>query len=88
MPRDLATGEPKFVSGEAASISVAEAQRVLGEQSGGTSLFSRLRGRMEETDKAEKAKAGMARDDIRRLQSTLFELLECKRILDSARSDD
>ncbi len=88
LPRDLAMGEPKFVSGEAASISVSEAQRVLGEQSGGTSLFNRLRGRSEEAAKSEKPKAGMARDDIRRLQSTLFELLECKRILDQARSED
>ncbi len=88
LPRDLATGDPKFVSGEAASISVSEAQRVLGEQAGGGSLFNRLRSRMEEPAKVEKTKAGMARDDIRRLQSTLFELLECKRILDQARSDD
>ncbi len=88
LPRDLATGDPKFVSGEAASISVSEAQRVLGEQAGGGSLFNRLRSRMEEPSKVEKTKAGMARDDIRRLQSTLFELLECKRILDQARSDD
>ncbi|MEM1047751.1 MAG: MerR family transcriptional regulator [Pseudomonadota bacterium] len=35
----------------------------------------------------ETASASLSRDDIRRLQSTLFELLECKRILDRARSD-
>ena len=29
--------------------------------------------------------AALSRDDMRRLQSTLFELMECKRILDSAR---
>lgn len=28
---------------------------------------------------------GLSRDDVRRLQSTLFELLECKRLLDQAR---
>lgn len=35
----------------------------------------------------EGVSASLSRDDIRRLQSTLFELLECKRILDRARSD-
>lgn len=30
-------------------------------------------------------KGAMSRDDIRKLQSTLFELLECKRMLDQAR---
>ena len=29
----------------------------------------------------------LSRDEIRRLQSTLFELLECKRILDQALAD-
>ncbi|MBA4610227.1 MerR family transcriptional regulator [Stappia taiwanensis] len=37
-------------------------------------------------DKAEVAGGGaLSRDDVRRLQATLFELLECKRILDQAR---
>lgn len=29
--------------------------------------------------------AGLSKDDVRRLQATLFELLECKRLLDQAR---
>jgi DNA-binding transcriptional MerR regulator len=33
----------------------------------------------------EEPSAGLSRDDVRRLQSTLFELLECKRLLDQAR---
>lgn len=37
-------------------------------------------------DKAEAVGGGaLSRDDVRRLQATLFELLECKRILDQAR---
>ncbi len=32
-----------------------------------------------------RARSSLSRDEIRRLQSTLFELLECKRILDQAR---
>ncbi|WP_417666866.1 MerR family transcriptional regulator [Roseibium sp.] len=41
------------------------------------------------SDKEAAAEAGasdtMSKDNVRRLQSTLFELLECKRILDQAR---
>jgi len=33
---------------------------------------------------ASKAAPALSRDDLRRLQSTLFELMECKRILDAA----
>ncbi|MEP3049456.1 MAG: MerR family transcriptional regulator [Roseibium sp.] len=52
--------------------------------SAGRGLLGRLRG-----DKAEQLVAApqtdVSKDDIRRLQSTLFELLECKRTLDQAR---
>lgn len=44
-------------------------------------LFDRLRGE----PRGEGAGQPLVRDDVRRLQSTLFELLECKRILDQAR---
>ena len=38
------------------------------------------------SERVEAAAAGnLSKDDIRRLQATLFELLECKRILDQAR---
>ncbi len=47
----------------------------------GLRLMERLLG-----DRGEGAPAGnLSKDDIRRLQATLFELLECKRILDQAR---
>ncbi|POF28935.1 MerR-like DNA binding protein [Roseibium marinum] len=52
--------------------------------SGGLNILGRLRG-----DKAAAsvsvAQPTVAKEDIRRLQSTLFELLECKRTLDQAR---
>ena len=48
----------------------------------------RFVGQLMETRAPSPAPAGMAslsRDDIRRLEDTLAELLDCKRILDSAR---
>ena len=53
-------------------------------------FFSRLRAGRSEVPLAELPEAdvrGLGRDDVRRLQSTLFELLECKRLLDHARND-
>ena len=50
------------------------------------SLIDKIRG-VPEAEQDEIANpAKLSRDDIRRLQSTLFELLECKRILDRSRS--
>lgn len=49
--------------------------------SGGLRLMERLLGERGEVQPA----GALSRDDIRRLQATLFELLECKRILDQAR---
>lgn len=46
----------------------------------GFRLMERLLG-----DRAEGPSGNLSKDDIRRLQATLFELLECKRILDQAR---
>ncbi|ADZ70357.1 MerR family transcriptional regulator [Polymorphum gilvum] len=48
----------------------------------GFRFIDRLRG-----EKAEQASepGTLSKDDIRRLQATLFELLECKRLLDQAR---
>lgn len=52
----------------------------------GRSLIDKIRG-VQEPEQAESPHpAQLSRDDIRRLQSTLFELLECKRILDRSRS--
>lgn len=50
------------------------------------SIIDKIRG-VPETEAPENSAPGqLSRDDIRRLQSTLFELLECKRILDRSRS--
>lgn len=46
----------------------------------GFRFMERLRG-----GEAQAGSGSLSRDDIRRLQSTLFELLECKRVLDQTR---
>lgn len=52
----------------------------------GRSLMDKIRGVQEPEPPESAHPAQLSRDDIRRLQSTLFELLECKRILDRSRS--
>ncbi len=47
----------------------------------GFRLMDRLRGDRG----SDEGQAALSRDEIRRLQATLFELLECKRLLDQAR---
>jgi DNA-binding transcriptional MerR regulator len=57
-------------------------------QRGMVGAARRLVGQLMEPRAASLAPAGMAslsRDDVRRLEATLAELLDCKRILDSAR---
>ncbi|WP_346433028.1 MerR family transcriptional regulator [Breoghania sp.] len=62
---------------------------VLAEETGGEPqrasfrLIDRLRGEPRGAEEGEKKM--LAKDDVRRLQATLFELLECKRVLDQAR---
>lgn len=50
------------------------------------SIIDKIRGVPESEAPENSAPGQLSRDDIRRLQSTLFELLECKRILDRSRS--
>ncbi|MEP2707398.1 MAG: MerR family transcriptional regulator [Roseibium sp.] len=50
----------------------------------GLGILGRLRGEKPETP-VPAAQSDVSKDDVRRLQSTLFELLECKRTLDQAR---
>lgn len=52
--------------------------------SGGLGILGRLRGDKSDQVTVEKSSV-ISKDDIRRLQATLFELLECKRTLDRAR---
>jgi DNA-binding transcriptional MerR regulator len=51
---------------------------------GGMRFMERFRSE-KEGDGAADASAALSKDDVRRLQATLFELLECKRMLDQAR---
>lgn len=53
----------------------------------GLKFMDRLRGEPAADDVETKISGSqtMSKEDVRRLQSTLFELLECKRILDQAR---
>jgi len=52
--------------------------------SGGINFLNRLRGE-KPTPGATTGQSAVSKEDIRRLQATLFELLECKRTLDQAR---
>ncbi|WP_299471733.1 MerR family transcriptional regulator [uncultured Roseibium sp.] len=52
--------------------------------SGGLNILNRLRGDKSASSPAV-GKSAVSKEDIRRLQATLFELLECKRTLDQAR---
>ncbi len=59
-----------------------------GHRSALGSLIDRLRPGRDSADTAHDPRpgsAGLSREDVRRLQTTLFELLECKRLLDQAR---
>jgi len=53
-------------------------------KSGGLRFMERFRPE-KEGEGAAGASEAMSKDDVRRLQATLFELLECKRVLDQAR---
>ncbi|MES0879406.1 MerR family transcriptional regulator [Roseibium sp. SCP14] len=53
--------------------------------SGGLNILSRLRGEKPGTVSGTPSHSPVSKEDIRRLQATLFELLECKRTLDQAR---
>ncbi len=55
------------------------------EKHGGSLRFMDRFRSEKEGEGAADASTAMSKDDVRRLQSTLFELLECKRLLDQAR---
>ncbi len=86
-PKDLSDGDPKFLRGEDASFTIEDGRARMLEEEQRSGLFSRFRGRSDSTQAGHRDGPKMAKDDVRRLQSTLFELLECKRILDQARND-
>ena len=73
MPRDVLADDTLVDAGPAAARS-------------SFGFMERLRGDTRRDNAPHDAAAQqLAKDDIRRLQATLFELLECKRILDQAR---
>ncbi len=59
-------------------------ERAQAPASGGINFLNRLRGE-KPTPGAAAGQSAVSKEDIRRLQATLFELLECKRTLDQAR---
>ncbi|WP_319495958.1 hypothetical protein [uncultured Cohaesibacter sp.] len=88
LPADLRTGDPEFLHGGDASVTVEAARSRALEEEQRSGFFSRIIGsRSEAGEAAVTEQQRLSRDEVRRLQSTLFELLECKRILDQARSD-
>ena len=91
LPPDLRSGDPQFLQGgRSASLSIEEARLHALQEEQKSGFFSRfIGGRTEasEQDLATMTHQSLSRDEIRRLQSTLFELLECKRILDQALAD-
>jgi len=68
---------PKGLLAEGAPAPVAQSSK-----SSGFRFMDRFRHDRDENSDSDSA---LSKDDIRRLQSTLFELLECKRVLDQAR---
>ncbi|MBO6756012.1 MAG: MerR family transcriptional regulator [Roseibium sp.] len=65
-------------------LSEGESPPAASAKSGGFRLMDRLRGTPEPAAEPETPQT-LSKDDVRKLQSTLFELLECKRILDQVR---
>ncbi len=87
--RQMARAEPKIESQQARTPELEEPlpAGILPEGSsrGGFRFMERFRGGASEHAAPSGAGGGLSREDIRRLQSTLFELLECKRLLDQTR---
>lgn len=70
-----------------AAVTVGELTGRKGQKSG-KGLLGRLRGSSEEAgEMAAELGSGLSVEDRRNLQTTLYELLECKRLLDQVRSD-
>ncbi|MBN9669852.1 MerR family transcriptional regulator [Roseibium aggregatum] len=61
-----------------------QAEPVAQGHTGGLNILGRLRGDKPAANSSS-PQASVSKEDIRRLQATLFELLECKRTLDQAR---
>ncbi|MCB1386885.1 MAG: MerR family transcriptional regulator [Nitratireductor sp.] len=70
------------------AVSVEEYTAGPGQVKSGRGLLGRLRGNRDEEEVDGIAEgSGLSAGDRRHLQATLYELLECKRLLDQVRSD-
>lgn len=87
-PADAATEEkPSGKSAKAVSVEEYTAEKSRnGASKSGKGLLGRLRGREGENGD-DVPPLDVSDEDRRHLQSTLYELLECKRLLDQVRSD-
>lgn len=65
-------------------VLAADDERAPAAAKNGLRFMDRFRSE-KEREAAETVPGAMSKDDVRRLQATLFELLECKRMLDQVR---
>jgi len=80
----LKTGDQQPPEGSKSALDVATVTAHSKENVGG--LLGRLTGRVEKSSNTANSPP-IANDDLDRLQSTLHELLECKRLLEQTRQD-
>lgn len=81
---DISPNEPEHVTQQEA-VDVAEFAQA--KTAKGKGLIGRITGRGKSGDNITKEASTLAADDLKVLQSTLHELLECKRLLDQTRQD-
>lgn len=79
----LAAVEPEYVTQQEA-VDVAEFSQA--KPAKGKGIIGRITGRSKATE-ADDDETSLGGDDLKVLQSTLHELLECKRLLDQTRQD-
>ena len=80
----LTPNEPEYVAQKEA-VDVAEFAQA--KPTKGKGLIGRLTGRTKTDENSSLEASSLAADDLKVLQSTLHELLECKRLLDQTRQD-
>lgn len=80
----LVPNEPEHVTQQEA-VDVAEFAQA--KPTKGKGLIGRITGRGKSGDNNQSEGSALGEDDLKTLQSTLHELLECKRLLDQTRQD-
>lgn len=80
----LSPSEPEYVAQQEA-VDVAEFAQA--KPAKGKGLIGRITGRTKTGDNSSLEASALGADDLKVLQSTLHELLECKRLLDQTRQD-